>query len=448
MGKVLQRALVPLLVFSLLFSLVPSPSAAAGPDWRKIDPALKDMMIRDARGNWPIIVEAEARVLPEADQRGQAERAGRAAQRLRAHAGRERFSLPIIGAVGGVAGYDTITALSNDPAVAFIYYDAPLRALETPTPVHIYEDVVKAPAAWDAGYTGRGVGIAVLDSGVLPTADLTVPRNRVVARVDLVGDGAGSLDPGGHGTHVAGIIAGNGYDSRDNAAGAFRGIAPEAQIVDVRVIDGKGASNLSTVIRGIQWVLQNKRAYNIRIINLSLGRPVGDGYTYRSDPLVAALEIAWFAGIVVVVPAGNGGPDGGTINSPGTGPLFLTVGALDDAGTVEAGDDVVPSFSGRGPTPDGIAKPDLVAPGRRIISLRSPGSYLDQAHPERVVTTSTGSTYFRLTGTSMAAPVVSGVAALLLEKNPRLLSLLAPPRGYRPRTRTRSEPGWSTPRPP
>ena len=411
--------LVALLVALLLFAspLIPlSMVDAAGPNWQKVDATLQSLIQKDTAAVWPVIVESGVNTLEATDSAVNDHRAKKAGERLQAVGGKRGTSLPILGASSGTVGYAALVALTNDPSVAYIYYDAPLWVSTEAVTQHVYEDAVQAPAAWDLGFTGRGIGVAVLDSGVRPATDLTLPTNRLVARADFVADGATLPDPGGHGTHVAGIIAGNGLASN----GVVRGIAPGSNIVDVRVVDSHGASRLSIVISGVQWVVQNRHNYNIRVLNLSLSTPVGTGYTYRNDPLVAALEIAWLSGITVVVPAGNGGPASGTIASPGTSPMLITVGATDDAGTVTTGDDIVASFSGQGPTPDGFAKPDLMAPGRRIISLRSPGSYLDQLLPERVVSVDGQSEYFRLTGTSMSTPVVAGVAALLLEKDPSL----------------------------
>lgn len=414
MTRVAAFLLALLLAISPLVAL---PSvAAAGPNWAKVDPALRTLMEQDPSAAWPVLVESSTLVADPSDARPNDRRAKKAGDRIEAAGGQKRAELPILGAAGGIAGYSSVVALSNDPSVAYVYYDAPITVSSDPLPVHVYDEVVGAPKAWDLGFTGKGIGVAVLDSGVLPAADLTQPVNRIVARVDFVQDGAASLDPGGHGTHVAGIIAGNGAAS----GGFIRGVAPDSNIVDVRVVDDEGRSRLSTVIRGVQWVVQHRREHNIRVLNLSLSTPVGPDYSYRTDPLVAALEIAWLTGITVVVPAGNGGPEPGTVASPGTSPMLITVGAADDAGTATLSDDVVASFSGRGPTPDGIAKPDLVAPGRRIVSLRSPGSYLDRLLPDRVESVGGQSEYFRLTGTSMATPVVAGVAALLLEKDPSL----------------------------
>ena len=276
----------------------------------------------------------------------------------------------------------------------------------------VYPRVVNADQAWLQGATGRGVTVAILDSGVAADPDLVQPTNRILASVNFA-DQRITRDPGGHGTHVAGIVAGNGTRS----AGEFVGIAPDANVVDVRVLDSSGSGRISSVVRGIEWVVAHQAAYQIRVINLSLGAPVT--VSYRTDPLSAAVEIAWQRGIVVVAAAGNTGPQRDTVVSPGTDPYVITVGATDDAGTVSRGDDTLAPFSAWGAA-EGNAKPDLVAPGRRIVSIRVPGSALDTLFPDRVVTAQNGATYIRLTGTSMATPVVSGAVALLLESRPDL----------------------------
>ena len=276
----------------------------------------------------------------------------------------------------------------------------------------MYPRVVNADQAWLQGATGRGVTVAILDSGVATDPDLVQPTNRILASVNFA-DQRVTRDPGGHGTHVAGIVAGNGTRS----AGEFVGIAPDADIVDVRVLDSAGSGRISSVVRGIEWVVAHQATYHIRVINLSLGAPVT--VSYRTDPLSAAVEIAWQRGLVVVAAAGNSGPRRDTVISPGTDPYVITVGATDDAGTVSRGDDTLAPFSAWGAA-EGNAKPDLVAPGRRIVSLRVPGSALDTLFPDRVVTAQNGATYIRLTGTSMATPVVSGAVALLLEGRPDL----------------------------
>ena len=291
-------------------------------------------------------------------------------------------------------------------------------ATPTPTPTAqtqgsaVYSHVVNADQLWSQGTTGRGVTVSVLDSGVAADPDLVQPANRILASVNFADQRLVS-DPGGHGTHVAGIVAGNGGRSD----GQFVGVAPEANIVDVRVLSSTGSGRISSVVRGIEWVLAHQATYNIRVLNLSFGAPAST--SYRTDPMSAAVEIAWRRGLVVVVAAGNGGPARGTVASPGIDPYAITVGATDDQGTISPRDDTLAPFSSWG-SADSNSKPDLVAPGRRIVSIRVPGSALDRLFADRIVTASTGATYIRMSGTSMATPVVSGAVALLLQRRPSL----------------------------
>lgn len=200
-----------------------------------------------------------------------------------------------------------------------------------------------------------------------------------------------------HNTHVAGIIAGNGFSSN----GKYMGIAPDSNIVGVKVLDKEGGGSISDVIAGIQWVIENKKRYNIKIITLSLGTQAKA--SYREDPLCKAVDKATEHGITVVAAAGNSGPKEGTINSPAISPNIIAVGACNDRSTLSPRDCKVPDFSSRGPTPDGIHKPDILAPGVKINSLNNKDNG-----------------YHSLSGTSMAAPIIAGCAALLCENNPNI----------------------------
>ena len=285
------------------------------------------------------------------------------------------------------------------------------------------------------GYTGAGVGVAVIDSGVTNWHDdLTYPGyssavrvkngQRVPAFVDFVNGRTAPYDDNGHGTHVAGIIAGNGADS----LGVRAGIAPSAHIVSLKVLDDRGRGVISDVIAALDWVVANKAAYNVRVVNLSVGAAVTE--SYKTDPLTLAAKRAVDAGIVVVTAAGNLGKnaDGqtqyGAITAPGNAPWVLTVGAYSHEGTVVRTDDVMAGYSSRGPTAiDFQAKPDLVAPGTGIVSLSSASSTMYYSKPQYLLKGSFGGgykPYLSLTGTSMAAPVVSGTVALMLQANPSL----------------------------
>jgi serine protease AprX len=281
-------------------------------------------------------------------------------------------------------------------------------------------------AAWVAehlGYDGTGVGIAIIDSGVAAWHD-ELGAGRVVHFADFVAKQTQPYDDYGHGTHVAGIIAGNGQ----SAGGSRRGIAPGAHLIVLKALDGAGDGNVSQVIAALEYAVRNRGTYNIRIINLSVAAPVYE--SYNTDPLTQAVRRAVDAGMVVISAAGNLGRDAagvtqyGGITAPGNAPWVLTVGASDDRGTPDGSDDTVAAFSSRGPSLiDGSAKPDLVAPGVGIESLGDPGSLLYQARPSarRWGTVRTASEpYLALSGTSMAAPIVSGAVALMLQANPSL----------------------------
>jgi serine protease AprX len=253
------------------------------------------------------------------------------------------------------------------------------------------------------GIDGTGTTVAVLDTGIAPLPDFA---GRLVGGVDLSDEGNPFKDSFGHGTFVAGLIAGSGASSR----GAYRGEAPGARLVSVKVGGSSGATDMATVISGINWVVANRSQLGIGVLNMSLGTVSTQSSV--DNPLDQAVEAAWRAGIVVVTSAGNVGPSNGTILTPGDDPLAITVGALDDKGTADPADDTMTAFSSVGPTSvDGWYKPDLVAPGRSVISLRVPGSTIDSAFPSARV----GAANFVGSGTSFSAAITSGAAALLLQ---------------------------------
>lgn len=274
-----------------------------------------------------------------------------------------------------------------------------------------------------AGVTGKGIGVAVIDSGV---ALHTALKNNIVARVSAIAGDPGVGDEFGHGTHVAGIVAGSGAAAARVTPLYTGGIAPDAKIVSVRVLGADGVGLTSDVIAGIDWAIAYRSKYNIRIINLSLGHPVTE--PAETDPLCAAVQRAVADGLVVVASAGNAGKadDGsmilGGITSPGNSPYAITVGALNTWGTVPRGDDTLTTYSSRGPTRYDLAvKPDLAAPGNKIVSLLADGSYLASTYSFLYVAGWGSNAYMRLSGTSMAAGMVSGAAALLLQGQPSLV---------------------------
>ena len=278
----------------------------------------------------------------------------------------------------------------------------------------------------ELGFDGSGVGVAVIDSGVSPShddlADPAAGGQRVDRFVDLLNGHSTSYDDYGHGTHVAGIIGGNGFDS----SGARSGIAPGVRLTVLKVLDASGQGHISDVIAAFDYVVSNKDALNIRVVNLSVATGVYE--SYNSDPLTLAANRAVTAGIVVVAAAGNNGRSqtGSTqyagITAPGNAPWVLTVGASSHMGTVDRSDDTIAAFSSRGPGAiDYGAKPDLVAPGVGIESLSDPNSWMYNADGDYLLNGTVATSYLpylSLTGTSMSAPVVTGTVALMLQANP------------------------------
>ncbi len=335
--------------------------------------------------------------------------------------------------IGIIDGF-VATVHSNDvdrlratPGVLEVTSDAPLHLTSStydpttdPTSLYSTAQTVGAKAYWKNGITGKGVDVALIDSGVVAVNGLTTP-GKVVNGPDLSFDSQNPtlqyLDGYGHGTFMAGIIAG-----RDDAVQVgsnyaadttdFMGIAPDARIVNVKVADQGGAVDVSQVIAAIDWIVQHKsdNGLNIRVINLSFGTDSTQSYVL--DPLAYAAEVAWRSGIVVVAAVGNDGNNSLSVADPATDPYLLAVGAADTQGTVSPGDDTVASFSSGG---NGTRNPDLVAPGVHLASLRDPGSAVDQKYG---ATATVATRFFRGSGTSQATAVMSGAAALVLQQHP------------------------------
>jgi serine protease AprX len=341
--------------------------------------------------------------------------------------------LPLVNGVVALLDGNSIVSLSNNSSVAYISADRPLGSLSNDAAV-----AINASAAWQSHYTGSGIGIALIDSGVNGHRDLNttglLSLPRVVYNQSFVPGNSSSADAYGHGTHIAGLIAGNGVSSTGQMySKTFKGIAPDARIVNLRVLDSNGGATDSTVISAINKAIALKSSYNIRVMNLSLGRGVYE--SYKLDPLCQAVEKAWKNGIVVVVAAGNYGryqPTDGyaTVTSPGNDPYVITVGAMKPMDTATRADDLIASYSSKGPTfLDHIVKPDIVAPGNLLISTQTSGTTLYHTETDNLVplnyyvygaNSSPSTSYFTLSGTSMATGVVSGAVADLLQAHPTL----------------------------
>ena len=280
-------------------------------------------------------------------------------------------------------------------------------------PQNYYLDTLGVRRVWAIGLDGRGVAVAVIDSGIARDKDfrgrLKVRKNFYNNRINRKVD-----DPFGHGPHVAGIIGGSGADSD----GLYAGIAPKVKLIGLKIGDESGMAYESDAVEAMQWVLEHRDRYNIRVINLSINSTVEQ--SYHTSPLGAAAEILWFNSVVVVASAGNTNPSGEfhTISAaPASDPFVITVGASTENGDGDPSNDVVAAFSAAGTTLDGFAKPDLIAPGQDIISVLSKRSEWSETYPDRVVL---DGQYFRLSGTSMSTPMVTGAVALLLQDEPDL----------------------------
>ena len=313
----------------------------------------------------------------------------------------------------------SLDSLASRPGVKAIYLDRLVHGT-------MQRASATVGASWvqqNLGLDGTGVGVAIIDSGVTTWHD-DLGASRVVHFADFVDFQPSPYDDYGHGTHVAGIIAGSGYDS----GGAERGIAPGASLVVLKVLDGQGNGYISNVIAALDYATANRAAYNVRVINLSVAAGVYE--SYRTDPLTLAAKRAVDAGLVVVTSAGNLGRNAkgdtqyGGITAPGNAPWVLTVGASSHMGTVDRADDKLAQFSSRGPAYiDYTAKPDIVAPGVGIESLADASSLLFARYPTARVWGTVATVtqpYLSLSGTSMAAPVVTGTVALMLQANPAL----------------------------
>ena len=333
-----------------------------------------------------------------------------AKKRIKSHHGKVVDDLDIVDGASADVTPEELAALAADPAVTVVpnipVTVAGVADTAPRPPAAVFPTMTGASSMVNDGLTGQGVTVAVLDTGITKLPDFA---GRIVGGVDLSGEGNPYLDGYGHGTFVSGLIAGNGASS----AGMYKGEATGANLAAIKVAGYTGISDLATVIKGIQWAITNQKALKIGVLNISMGAiPFPSSVL---NPLDIAVEKAWRAGIVVVTSAGNTGPVNGTITSPGDDPLVVTVGAVDDNGTANTADDSMSDFSGVGPTAvDGWFKPDLVASGRSVVSLRAPGSMIDLLNPGARV----GLANFVGSGTSFSAAITSGAAAILRQANP------------------------------
>lgn len=335
---------------------------------------------------------------------------------------------------------DAIRQLAQSGLVRWISWDSPVVKQDSGEAdtvsiigayLNAYNATIGATTAWSYGVKGRGVSVAVVDSGITPKLDFLTTTatwysgTRIKANLTFANSvlaysanvNTTTSDLFGHGTHIAGIIGSNGASS----GGLFSGVAPEVNLINLRVADYHGRAFESDMVDALQWIYDHHKEHNIRVVNVSMNSATPQ--SYHTSPLDAALEILWFNGIVVIVSAGNNGGVAttgtvpGVLYPPANDPFVITVGASDDRGTSYTWDDVLPPFSAYGTTEDGFWKPELVAPGAHIINLlASANCTIAVQHPEALY----GGAFLRLSGTSMAAGVASGAVALLLQARPEL----------------------------
>ncbi len=404
-----MRQFVPASSLVLLTFLATALPESAHAQSRALD-ALTARRAARSGSSRVIIVAADAQRLPAALD---------AVQRAGGRVGR---ALPLIHAHVADLPNAALRGLARNPFVAAVTVDRTVAASLERTAATVGAAAVRR----DLAYDGSGIGVAIIDSGVAPSHDDLADAGvqRVDGFVDFVNGRTDAYDDFGHGTHVAGIVAGNGFDSE----GARAGIAPGARVIALKVLDRNGTGRISDVIAALDYVVSNRDALNIRVVNLSIATGVYE--SPDTDPLTLAAKRAVEAGIVVVAAAGNYGRDQqgrlmyGGITAPGNAPWVLTVGASSHMGTIDRTDDTVAAFSSRGPTAvRALAKPDLVAPGVGIESLTDPSSSLYATNAPYLLPGTVPTPYLpylSLSGTSMSAPVVAGTVALMLQANPAL----------------------------
>jgi serine protease AprX len=397
-GKAVMVALIAALALPTLF-MGPASVAQA-----KAQPALLAMAAERPQATVRIIAQ-------KSDESADAE------SMVQALGGQIVLDLPIIDAFAAKMSAAAARSLATSPEVAWVSLDGPVESAGRPgsslcldCPANTYLDTMGVSQVRQMGYDGTGVGVAIIDSGISKDADFA----NLWGRLSFSNTSNTVNDVYGHGTHVAGIVAGDGTDSD----GFYQGVAPGATILGLKISDGDGLAYESDTVNAMQWALANKETYNLRVVNLSINST--SEMSYHQSPMDAAAEILWFNGIVVVASAGNrsDGSSYNTINTaPANDPFIITVGASDENGSTMTSDDTMATYSANDMTWDGYKKPDALAPGTNIYSVLSKDSGWRAMYPDRAVG---AGQYFRLSGTSMAAPMVSGAVALLLQAEPNL----------------------------
>lgn len=322
--------------------------------------------------------------------------------------GQIKYSLPMINAYVVEVYENKINDLVKNEDVFAYEMDTHITAQ-----MRRVSDIIELQWAHDRRIYGEGIGVAIVDTGIWPHADFTNGGNRIVGFYDVINGRESPYDDNGHGTHVAGIVGGSGKAS----GGRYIGIAPKCKLIGVKVLNEKGDGNISDVLAGLQWIVDNKEKYNIRVVNISVGATT-ESEVDESSMLVRGVNAVWDEGIVVVVAAGNNGPNPMTISIPGISRKVITVGSSDDNYMIDSRGNKKKDYSGRGPTAACIKKPDVIAPGSDIISCGASKNIKANTSSNRRPYRRRSGLYTRKSGTSMSTPVVSGAIALLLSKYP------------------------------
>ena len=346
-----------------------------------------------------------------------------AAARIAATGGHVMRPIPLINGLAADMTAGAAAVLADLPGVRAVSLNAKVVStgrLEASKVASAYLQAIRADKAWAGGYTGKGVGVAVIDSGLDGSlADFrgSDGKSRGIASAVVHPGSPDAKDGYGHGTHVSGLIAGNGFnrDATDPLYGKYSGVAPDANIIAIKADDGRGNTDVLALIDGLHFAVTHAAEYNIRIVNMSVRTESTN--SYKTDPLNAAVEALWKHGIIVVAAAGNLGDQAGAVDhAPGNDPFAITVGAVDDKSTKGIEDDELASWSSRGVTRDGFAKPDILAPGSKMVAPLARGSAYTSIAPSTSIVE--GGQYVRLGGTSMAAGVVSGAIATVIQAHP------------------------------
>ena len=304
------------------------------------------------------------------------------------------YEYPFINAIGTSLSYEQILSLAKTSCITYITKQAKVT-----TQIYVAKKIIETEVFYKNNHLGNNITIAVIDTGIKPHLDFLIPNNRIIKFIDLINNKEIPYDDNGHGTFVSSIACGSGLLSNKK----YSGIAPKSNIISIKALEENGETGAFKILEAMQWVYDNHKKYSIKVVCMSFGSAPID----KIDPLVAGAEALWDEGVVVVAAAGNSGPEQSTIKSPGISSKIITVGGLDDKRdefeNFKQENFEVASFSSRGPVNNNYFKPDIIAPAVNIIGVDAKKG-----------------DYTKMSGTSVATPMVAGVCALILSKNQNL----------------------------